>query len=282
MSVPRNSLLKLDDLGMYAGLDRRPGESATQFRMRLQQANRRLSGMTLHGITDALCTTFGLNQINLLTVNVSVPIQLEVQDIQMVVSGTTGIHTIPLVEQSEDGFWGYFTIKDLANQLNTISGIGTVYTTALSGVPALLLENQSSLKFVSSELVLPSNVFQLGYYEHRNVSAGSVLPGSIYFDDQDAFRFQISGIPRQTGEWSVSSTGQIRVFDLPSQPFHVSYAYNTLTAGASMNLLGAATKVIGLTSPSVLNGLYSENGRSALLNSFLAELFKTDQTYWGQ
>lgn len=279
----RNILTKMDDLGYFASLERLEGESLTNFQHRLKTVYTKMANSSLQGLVDAITRELSLGHENLITVRSDRDLKLDIGPEIISISGASQYDTVDIIDVDIDGYWNFPTIGKVVSGLNNVSGIVASSTSNFVGLPAALLEEQSSYIEELNEIVPPSTSFRLGYYLNGMMLQGTVLSGSIFFTDDVTFAKQVSGTPMADGEWSVDTNiNAITSYSLPPGPVRLVYTYNILTSGRSMNLVGNGAKVINLFHSDVQSMLFLNSGIGATGQDFIDELRNRDRSFWGK
>lgn len=277
----RNVFTKLDDLGLYSNIPRLDGESLTNYQARIQAMNTGAPGSRLSGLTHAIASLLGLGQAALIKITAYEDLKVDVTSANITVSGTQ-YRQVPLITLDPDGEWKLPTVTTVVSGLNNISGvIATEYSVA-SGLPAFVLEAQSSYIEVDAEQVLKYKTFQLGQQQNINLTNAQVITDRVEFTDLETYRVQVSGTPQKQGEWSVSQTGQVNVFEPPEDFTFVNYTYNLLPSGQSMDLIGNGVKILNTADPEIQELMFYASGIGYTGQQITDEILNVDKTFWGK
>ena len=277
----RNVFTTLDDAGMRSGLDRFPGESTVQFRERVQAVNVRRGAPTAEGVTAALCSYLGLAQERMLRVSTPGSAVVTVSDVSVSLANLDDGRTlsIPLVVPDLDGMWRLRTLAEVAADFPDWAAV-SVADPAFAGLPAVLLERQSSRRVVSGELVYPAQVFRIGADLGVRRGRFRILVDEVSFSSS-AFARRVS-VPAKNGDWTVDADGEVNVFVAPAATCTVTYAANLLGPGLSTYLVGSGAKVVNLSGAEAQGLLLPASGPTAMASDLLRELHEADRTYWGK
>jgi hypothetical protein len=280
--VVRNVLVKLDDHGHYADMDRREGESAVTFRSRVAQAQIRRGGSDIIGLTDGIATELGLGHDALVTLTADRDVRVEVTQTQLTVSGTTLNYLFNLVNMDVDGYWTFPYIYQLVDGLNGVDGLTASSSANFSGLPAMLLEPQSSYYQVTQEQAPNIQLFYLGVASRGEQLPGSVVSGTVSFSDPEAFRLQVD-TPQAPGEWSLDeASGIVQSYDIPESLTFVNYSINLAISGQPFSLIGNGVKIFDLSSDSVQGLMYTPSGIGFQAKEIMREVRGADRTFWGK
>lgn len=281
----RNILTKMDDHGYYASLARLDGESIANFKVRMASVYTRPANATINGLTDAIARELNLGHQELISIASSGSLKLDVEPefIRVSGQGTGGIQKIDIVNVDQDGFWILPTIGKVVSGLNGVLGITATTTAAVTELPAVLLEQQSSYVTEYDEQVPPTNSFRLGYYKYGQEITGTVISGTVYFTDDITFATEVNGIPESAGEWNLDqSTNTIRAYSTPVAPVNIIYTHSILESGMTMSLVGNGVKVMNLMQSEVQSMLFQNSGIGATAKSVIDELRTVDGAFWGK
>lgn len=279
--VKRNTLTKIDDHGSYRNLERHDGEDTQTFKQRLLNNMSRRPNATSLGLTDAIATELGLGHIPFFKIEVSEDFRLDVNDLKIWVSGNGYYQSFDLVNRDADGYWDNVDLYDLSNNLNTISGIESSVYPQASGLPAILLERQSSYQNVEGEEIPLSKTFRLGQDNDLDWTKIKLITDQVDFTDQIIYNNQVNN-PSNNGEWSANVSGVINSFDVPEGIVFVNYTYNILISGQSMDLLGNGVKVINPADQEVQHFMFYTSGTGYTAQEITAEAMRNDRLFWGK
>lgn len=281
-ATARNVFTKLDDLGFQSDMIRQQGESQVNFRAKVHQAQVRRGSASNLGLTDAIATELGLGHATLLTVTVDRDVKLDVTQTQMSVVASGVDHTINLVNYDADGVWVFPEVHEVVAILNTLSGVTASSTAAMSGLPGMLLEPQSSYVPVDNEQIPNLKLFQLGLAARGEELPGTIVSGTLAFSDQDKFR-QLVDTPSAIGEFSLEpTTGRVEVYDPSDDLTFATYSYNLLVSGQSMKLIGNGVKVFNAADIEVQHLMFTLSGIGYTAQEVTYELRKADRAFWGK
>jgi hypothetical protein len=281
-SVPRNVFTKLDELGMYFNMDREIGETLVNFKHRLHRAQSNIPGGNITGTTTGINQVMDLGQFYALNLNFSADFDIEIEDINIKISGNGYNQTISTVVLDPDGYWIPRTFQDMYNDLAIISGITPTLFNNISGLPALLLEQQSSHRLINSEPAPVAQVFQLGQVFDIDFTKYKLVSGMLEFANVQSFDKLVSGIPQNPGEYSADPYGLIRVFEMPRGLNSATYVYNVAVSGSSMRLVANGAKAINLSNPEVQDYLFYVSGIGLTGEIVTNEILKADRMFWGK
>lgn len=278
----RNVFSKLDDVGAYASMERHEGESLVNFRARVQQGNIRTPGPTTLGVTDGIATALGLGHQPLLTLTAAADLKVDVIGHTIYVSGAGQYDSVDIVTQDPDGYWMFPDVHAVASGLNDIANLSASVAANASGLPAMLLEEQSSYIKVIGEQVPLVQQFTLGEQDGISLTGRKVITDRVGFTDEVTYAKQVAGQPTREGEWSVTTAGLVTSFHQPTSVTFVGYTYNLLPSGATMNLLGNGVKVFNMADPGLQQLLFTPSGVGGTAKDVLNEVSSWDKNFWGK
>lgn len=282
--TPRNVVTKLDDLGLYSDLVRRDGESTTNFRSRLLQAQTLKGGTDARRLTDAICAELGLGQTYLMLVQATLPdVELEVTEalVRVMLSGVIQ-REVELISSDVDGYWTFLTVSGVVSGLQGTSGILVGAVSGYENLPAFLIEPQSSRIEVVNEQVPRIQSFDLGILGTGDRVSGPVYTDRVSFNDAQTYQSQVTGVPLGEGQWSVDISGRVRTYTVPTDIVLATYQYSILGSGMTMGLVANGARILNLASEEVQDKLFTVSGIGATARDFLFEIRSVDRNFWGR
>lgn len=278
----RNVLTKLDDIGAYHSMERFEGESVQNFRARVQQRNIRKPDGTLIGVTDGIATALGLGHMPLITLVAAADLKVDVEGHTIMVSGAGQYDEVALVSQDSDGYWQFPDVHAVASGLNDVANLSASVAPNASGLPAFLLEEQSSYIRIVGEQTPLVQEFQLGQAEGINLAGKQIIPEEVTVTDLEVYATRVDTNPTRPGEWNVDSGGTVKSFDQPTDVSFVNYTYNLLPSGSTMSLIGNGVKVFNLASDAIQPLLFTPSGVGETARGILNEVNSWDKNFWGK
>jgi hypothetical protein len=281
--VTRNVSSRLDHHGLMVSMIRNEGESSTNFKSRVASRYTQRPGPHIMGLTDAINSTLGLGQDTMITVVADHDVYLNVNVASIYISGNTET-IIQTITKDNTGYWGLTTISGVAASLNTIAGItATIPNSNFDTMPALLLEEQSSYIDRWDDTAPQSDSFRLAINETGKELTGKVVEDSLSFTDDITFATKVTGIPQAAGEWSVNTdTNLVMLYAISQDSVRISYKYNVLSSGLTMNLVGNGARIINLSDPNIQSLIMYGSGIGVTGQEMITELRAVDRSYWGK
>jgi hypothetical protein len=283
-SVPRNINTKLDDLGLYANVVRRDGESTTNFRSRLLRTQTLRGSSDRDGLINSVCNELGLGQTYLITATATLnEVELEVNEVSVIASFSGVIQKqVNFINPDVDGIWVAVSVSGIVSGLQNVSGLNVQWVSGYDQLPAFLLEPQTSVIPVFNEHVPLVQSYTLGVLSRGDIPPGPVLIDSVSFNDRQTYKTQITGTPAAEGEWSVDVTGRINVFSNPLDITLASYKYNLLGSGLTMGLVGNGARLFNLASEDIQELMFTVSGIGESAREFLFDIRSEDRNFWGK
>ena len=279
----RSIFSKIDDHGYASDISREDGESIHNFRTRLYRSNALPGSATIVGLTDSINREFGLGQEYLVEVTPNQDFVLNVSTTSISLSGLE-VSNINIINVDIDGYWNLKNMQDVVNDLNLVSGISaSLFRPEYSGMPAILLEEQSSIIKEYNESVPYSTQFTLGMWEHGEPVNGKIINNTVHFTDDHVFANEVSGIPNNPGDWSIDlDTKIVRSYLISTDNPRISYERNILTSGQTMLLVGNGAKIVDLSDSNIQSTMFLVSGIGETGKIIVKELQQADKTFWGK
>ena len=234
------------------------------------------------GVTDGIATSLNLGHATLISLTADIDLRVDVKANKITVSGNSQYNEVFIVDQDIDGYWDFPNVYSVVSGLNDIDNLSASVAANASGLPAMLLEEQSSYIKVVGEQVPLVQQFTLGQVDAVDLNNNKVITDLVEFTDNDVYILQVSGVPVRQGEWRVTETGTVTSVTQPTRVGFVNYTYNLLSSGSSMNLLGNGVKVFNMTDLSLQQLMFTASGIGGTAKSVVDEINAWDKNFWGK